>query len=70
MKLKAPKFVRKLTNKYISKKLTEELGFDVNIRLDECYLDNSNGKYRIRIEAEVEGNKKEIRNYIKSNLKG
>lgn len=70
MKLKTPKFVRKLANKYVSKKLTEELGFNVNIRLDECYLDNSDGKYRVRIEAEVEGNKKDIRNYIKSSLKG
>lgn len=70
MKLKTPKFVRKLANKYVSKKLTEEFGFNVNIRLDECYLDNSDGKYRVRIEAEIEGNKKDIRNYIKSSLKG
>lgn len=69
MRLKTPKFMRKLTNKYASKMLSEELGFEVNIQLDELYLDTKNGKYKIRIEAEVEGDKKEIKRLIKSNLR-
>ena len=69
MRLKTPKFMRRLTNKYASKMLSKELGFEVHIQLDELYLDTKDGKYKIRIEAEVEGDKKGIKKLIKSSLK-
>lgn len=69
MKIKIPKLVRKLSTKYISKMISEELGVTTNIENYEVILDTKGDDYRIYVEVSVAMDKKETRKFIKEAIK-
>lgn len=69
MKIKMPKFMRNMTCKYLSRALSEELGFDTYIKLNALQVDTKGLNYSIHLDVDAEINKKGLKTYIKSNLK-
>lgn len=69
MKIKIPKFMRNMTDRYLSKSLSEELGFDVCIKLNALQVDTKGLNYRVHLDVDAEIDKKGVKTYVKSNLK-
>lgn len=70
MKIKTPKFVRKMISKHVSNSLSDELGFDIYFELNSLEIDTKGRKYHITNTCEVEIDKRGLKNYIKSSIKG
>lgn len=69
MKIKLPKFAMNMAGKYLSKSLSEELGFNTNVRLNAINLDTKGESYRIHLDTDIAIDKRGVKTYIKSNLK-
>lgn len=70
MKIKTPKFVMNTVSKMISKCVSEELGFDVYFKLNTLEIDTKGLMYHVHNDCEVEIRKKDVKNYIKSSIRG
>lgn len=70
MKIKTPKFVMNTVSKMISKRVSEELGFDVYFKLNTLEIDTKGLMYHVHNDCEVEIRKKDVKNYIKSSIRG
>jgi hypothetical protein len=70
MKIRTPKFVMNTVSKIISKRVSEELGFDIYFKLNALEIDTKGLKYRVHNDCELEIDKKDLKNYIKSSIRG
>lgn len=70
MKIKTPKFIMNMISKHISNHITDELGFDVYFELKSLEIDTKGRKYHISNTSTVEIDKRGLKNYIKSSIKG
>ena len=69
MKIKMPKFAMNMAGKYLSRSLSEELGFNTTVRLNAINVDTKGENYHIHLDTDIAINKKGLKNYIKSSIK-
>lgn len=59
------KFMRKLLSKFIEKQIRKQVGYRININLDEFKVNFNNGDTTIKIDAELKMNADEFTKIIK-----
>lgn len=68
MKIKAPKFMRKIAAKYVSNAISKEAGVNIDIDLHDLTIDTKGINYSIHTEQTFVINKRDLKRIIKEGL--
>ena len=69
MKIKAPKFVRKMICKCVAKEIYEETGIRNGVGIEYIILDTKGEYYTVHMAETISVNKKDLKRFIKENMK-
>lgn len=69
MRIKVPKFMRKLACKYVAKAIEEETGIRMDIEIDNMVVDTTNRDYRLHMSETISVDKRDLKRFIKENMK-
>ena len=69
MRIKMPKFVRKIACKCVERAIEEETGIRTNIEIGIMTLDTKGSDYRLYMAESISINKRDLKRFIKENRK-
>ena len=70
LRFKAPKFMRNMVSKFVSKSLSEELECDTHIQINEMEIGMKNKRLYSHMNVDANIDRKDFMRLIKSNIKG
>ena len=65
MKIKTPKFIRRIICHYISKAVEEESGIQMDIEIENLVIDTKGKNYKLCMSETIVVNKKDLKQFIK-----
>lgn len=68
MKIKCPRFVLKMTAKYVSKLILEEAGIKNNIVIYDFSIDTKGENCRMSVGGWIDVDKKDLKRFIKESM--
>lgn len=68
LRLRTPKFLRKMASKYMSKLMTEEAGCDVNIQINEMEIGMRDKRVYARMAVGADIDRKDLWRLIKESI--
>lgn len=69
MRIKVPKFVRRMICNYISKAVEEETGIRMDVNIGVMTFDTKGRDYTLCMAETISVNKKDLKKFIKENAK-
>ena len=69
MRIKVPKFMRKIACKYVSKVVEEETGIRMDVDIGMLTIDTKGRDYSVFMAETITVNKADLKRFIKENMK-
>lgn len=69
LRLRTPKFLRKLASKYVSKLISEDSGYDINIQINEMEIGMRDKRVYARMGVGADIDRKDLMRIVKNSVK-